>query len=204
VNLTVQVKHCKRANVRPTMQARFVKLCKETGLVGRGLSTTDADLVFATCKDRSARRINFEQVVTPFHTVARPGPLYMPRCCHMGCIQRSRMFQAVKSSHAALARLKGLALTTHPSRMQTGACSFWTLWTLQAPAAASPWQPSCGAWRVLPAQRRTAPPPASMCASMTTGAPIQVGYALGLYLLAASPNCLSEVSGLRYMPPAAS
>lgn len=42
---------CSPANpTRPSQrreQARFVKLCKETGLVGKGLTTTDCDLMFA-------------------------------------------------------------------------------------------------------------------------------------------------------------
>ena len=47
----------------PSPQARFIKLCKETRLVVAGqLSTTDADLIFASVKDRAARRISFEQV----------------------------------------------------------------------------------------------------------------------------------------------
>ncbi|PSC71858.1 flagellar associated [Micractinium conductrix] len=43
--------------------ARFIKLCKETGLVGKALSTTDCDIMFAKCKERSARKITFEQFV---------------------------------------------------------------------------------------------------------------------------------------------
>ena len=43
-------------------QARIIKLCKESGLVGRQLATTDCDLIFAKAKERSARKITFEQV----------------------------------------------------------------------------------------------------------------------------------------------
>lgn len=43
------------------LQARFIKLCRATGLVGRQLPSTEADLIFASVKDRSGRRISFEQ-----------------------------------------------------------------------------------------------------------------------------------------------
>lgn len=42
--------------------ARFSKLCKDTGLVGSSLSTTDVDLIFARVKERGERRITFDQV----------------------------------------------------------------------------------------------------------------------------------------------
>ncbi len=44
------------------MQACFMKLCKETGLVGPLLSPTAADLAFAAVKNRCTRRIAFDQV----------------------------------------------------------------------------------------------------------------------------------------------
>lgn len=46
----------------PHAQARFIKLCKESGLVGRQLTTTDCDLIFAKAKERSVRKVTFEQV----------------------------------------------------------------------------------------------------------------------------------------------
>ncbi len=48
----------------PHAQARFIKLCKESGLVGRQLTTTDCDLIFAKAKERSVRKVTFEQVGT--------------------------------------------------------------------------------------------------------------------------------------------
>eukprot|EP01017_Pseudomicrothorax_dubius_P010162 TRINITY_DN13601_c0_g1_i1.p1 TRINITY_DN13601_c0_g1~~TRINITY_DN13601_c0_g1_i1.p1 ORF type:complete len:157 (+),score=49.53 TRINITY_DN13601_c0_g1_i1:60-473(+) len=39
----------------------FAKMTKDTHLIDRKLTTTDVDLTFAKVKDKSARKINFEQ-----------------------------------------------------------------------------------------------------------------------------------------------
>jgi hypothetical protein len=45
------------------LQAKFIKLVRESELLAEGqLSATDCDIIFAKCKQRSARRISFEQV----------------------------------------------------------------------------------------------------------------------------------------------
>ena len=47
----------------PLLQAKFIKLVRESELLVEGqLTSTDADIIFAKCKQRSARRISFEQV----------------------------------------------------------------------------------------------------------------------------------------------
>ena len=43
---------------------QFAKLCKDTKLIGGGFTTTDVDLIFAKVKDRTARKINFQQFRT--------------------------------------------------------------------------------------------------------------------------------------------
>ncbi|KAI3431389.1 hypothetical protein D9Q98_004443 [Chlorella vulgaris] len=50
--------------------ARFIKLCRATGLVGRQLPSTEADLIFASVKDRSGRRISFEQFLDALDLIA--------------------------------------------------------------------------------------------------------------------------------------
>ncbi|KAI7843588.1 hypothetical protein COHA_002830 [Chlorella ohadii] len=50
--------------------ARWIKLCKETKLIGRGLTPTDCDLMFAKVKERSARKITFEQFLDALDLVA--------------------------------------------------------------------------------------------------------------------------------------
>eukprot|EP01062_Namystynia_karyoxenos_P073731 TRINITY_DN70551_c0_g1_i1.p1 TRINITY_DN70551_c0_g1~~TRINITY_DN70551_c0_g1_i1.p1 ORF type:complete len:471 (+),score=111.34 TRINITY_DN70551_c0_g1_i1:99-1415(+) len=39
---------------------RFAKFCRDTGLIGRRFTTTDADLVFSKVKPKGARTINFQ------------------------------------------------------------------------------------------------------------------------------------------------
>lgn len=41
---------------------KFAKVCKDCKLVGRGLATTDVDLIFLKVKERGDRRITFDQV----------------------------------------------------------------------------------------------------------------------------------------------
>ncbi|GAB4814005.1 hypothetical protein N2152v2_001051 [Parachlorella kessleri] len=43
--------------------AKFSKLCKDSKLVGRGLSPTDVDLIFMKAKARGERRITFDQFI---------------------------------------------------------------------------------------------------------------------------------------------
>lgn len=69
---------------RPTYhpQARFIKLCKESGLVGRQLTTTDCDLIFAKAKERAARKVTFEQA-------GRLCGWSLCSCCHACCNRAS-------------------------------------------------------------------------------------------------------------------
>ena len=51
------------ASSPPLLQAKFIKLVRESELLVEGqLSATDCDIIFAKCKQRSARRISCEQV----------------------------------------------------------------------------------------------------------------------------------------------
>lgn len=111
-------------------QARFSKLCKESGLVGRrwGLSTTDADLAFAGCKERAARKISFEQVP---HERGR-------RAWGRGGLLSKRAGQGTSTS------LKG--------RSQSSTCvppdrhSFWMSSTCWPPSRGGRWRRRCACW----------------------------------------------------------
>ena len=51
--------------------AHWLKLCRDTGLVGRGaLTSTDADLIFAKVKPRGLQKINFSHFVDALGAVA--------------------------------------------------------------------------------------------------------------------------------------
>lgn len=41
--------------------ARFVKFCRDTGLLGRGFTVTDADLIFSKAKGRNVKKITYEE-----------------------------------------------------------------------------------------------------------------------------------------------
>ncbi|KAL4440442.1 hypothetical protein ABPG75_003443 [Micractinium tetrahymenae] len=69
-----------RGTVPPTELdgARFIKLCKESGLVGRQLSATDCDLIFAKAKERAARKVTFEQFLDCLDMVASKVKAQLP------------------------------------------------------------------------------------------------------------------------------
>lgn len=50
--------------------AHFQKLCRDCGLLGRHLSTTDVDLLFAKVKTKGTRKITFEQCLTALAAIS--------------------------------------------------------------------------------------------------------------------------------------
>ncbi|KAF6258199.1 p25-alpha-domain-containing protein [Scenedesmus sp. NREL 46B-D3] len=50
--------------------AHFQKMCRDCGLLGRHLSTTDVDLIFAKVKTKGARKITFEQCLTALAAIS--------------------------------------------------------------------------------------------------------------------------------------
>ncbi|CAM9657725.1 unnamed protein product [Scytosiphon promiscuus] len=50
--------------------AKFVKLAKDCKLVGKGVSTTDLDLIFTKVKDKTAKKINFDTFVAAVGLIA--------------------------------------------------------------------------------------------------------------------------------------
>ena len=48
----------------------FAKLAKDTKLLDKKLTTTDVDMTFAKVKDRTARRISFEQFLAGLEAFA--------------------------------------------------------------------------------------------------------------------------------------
>ncbi len=50
--------------------ARFVKLCKDSKLIGKGLTATDVDLFFLKAKAKGSRKASFEQFVQALSLIA--------------------------------------------------------------------------------------------------------------------------------------
>eukprot|EP01066_Platyproteum_vivax_P001796 Platyproteum_vivax@DN12259_c0_g1_i1.p1 len=58
-------------NDAPEMDGRtFVKLCKDTGLLAGGLTTTDCDLIFTKVKSKGAKKINYKEFQEAMKQVA--------------------------------------------------------------------------------------------------------------------------------------
>lgn len=49
----------------------FVKLCKETGLLDKKLTTTDCDLIFTKCKAKGAKRFTYPEFEEGIREVAK-------------------------------------------------------------------------------------------------------------------------------------
>lgn len=50
--------------------ARFCKYCQDCKVLGKGVTRTDVDLAFAKCKDKGARRVNFDQFLKALNLLA--------------------------------------------------------------------------------------------------------------------------------------
>jgi len=56
---------------QPEMDGRtFVKFCKDSGLLDKSMTQTDADLIFTKCKGKGARKITFAEFETALTHVA--------------------------------------------------------------------------------------------------------------------------------------
>lgn len=56
----------------------FIKLCKDCGLTNKQCTPTQLDLIFAKNKERTARKINFQQFCAALEGVATARSQSMP------------------------------------------------------------------------------------------------------------------------------
>jgi len=69
---------------RPDMDGKsFAKLCKDCGLLGPGLTSTDVDIVFATVVPKGQRRINLHQFDEAMYLIAEKKDLHVNEVCRL-------------------------------------------------------------------------------------------------------------------------